>query len=192
MKHPSSQVTRRQFVQTSVAGSLAGALALWTRASAVWGANLRPIPAPASDAARVPLRAVLFDERFAEALRFGEAARERGLPTRSLRADVTDIWYGELHPLWKTRAVPIAGLTAYSALFCLEQLAWDHRMRVIYHGVHPPASNSGPTDWPSRVASMIADVESHGGWTGLAPAPRAPALASSALHSWVIAPPARA
>jgi hypothetical protein len=31
---------------------------------------------------------------------------------------------------------PIAGLTARPALFCLERLAWDHGMRVVYHAEH--------------------------------------------------------
>jgi hypothetical protein len=149
----------------------------------------------------MPLHAVVLDERFAAAVRFGDAARKRGLPIRRMRGDVTDLWHGELHRLWKERAVPIAGLTAYGALFCLEQLAWDRRMRVIYHGAHTclgggrvehalavPAEISplrqdqprdvanDPLDWSADVADLIALVESHGGWAGLTPVRRATAV----------------
>lgn len=164
----------------------------------------------------VPLYAALFDERYAEALRFGEAARERGLSARGVRGDVTDLWYRELYPLWKAHPVPLAGLTAYAALFCLEQLAWDHRMRVVYHAAHQVLANgtiehlvSAPeagavlaapqerADWPSHLASRIACIDRQGGWTGLPPARRATLHVAAAapavvtLHSWVIARAAR-
>ena len=184
------KISRRHFMQTGIAGSLAGLLGSPVRASMSRGA---------------PLHAVMFDERFIEAVRFGNAARARGLPTRTVRGDVTDLWYGELQPLWKERTAPIAGLTAYGALFCLEQLAWDHRMRVVYHGTHA-AEHDGqdvadePADWPADLAAWIDVVDSQRGWTGLAPARRTMAHPSltpgrafaSTLHSWVIAPPARA
>jgi hypothetical protein len=180
------RINRRHFVQTGIAGSLAG----------LFGTQL---PASASRAA--PLHAVVFDDRFAAAVRFGNAARSRGLSTRGVRGDVTDLWYRELQPLWKVRAAPLAGLTAYGALFCLEQLAWDHRMRVIYHGVHETRPDeedvtAGTADWPADVAAWIAAVDSRGAWTGFAPARRTtarryptpgPAFAAT-LHSWVIAP----
>jgi hypothetical protein len=271
------QVSRRQFVQTSVAGSIVGALATWALSDQTSWGSARGLPAgreprelsaprPRLAADRIPLHAAVFDERFAEAVRFGAAARERGLGVRGLRGDVTDLWYEELQPLWTHRAVPIAGLTAYAALFCLERLAWDHRMRLIYRGAHTPLENgqvehvlalpkgisvpirtsepailgasavldaardapighgvdtardasAAHADWPVEIASMIAQIESRGGWTGLPQAhrstelrcrtPRAPLVRDAALahgaspapvapqtlHSWVIAPPRRA
>ncbi len=184
------KISRRHFVQTGLAGSLAGLLGT---------------PALAGTTRGAPLHAVVFDERFAEAVRFGHAARGRGLPTRSMRGDVTDLWYGELHPLWKERPAPIAGLTAYGALFCLEQLAWDHRMRVIYHGTHATGQAGQEVldeaaHWPADLAARIAVVDSQRRWAGLAPARHTPARRSltsgpafaSSLHSWVIARPARA
>jgi hypothetical protein len=215
-RHAESRpLSRRQFVQTSLAGSLAGALGAWApQASAAPGPRARPLP----------LHAAVCDGRFAAAERFANVARGQQLPIRALRGDVTDLWYHELHPLWSERPAPIAGLTAYAALFCLEELARDHRMRVIYRALHRPLSTGEvehlvalpgevsmgvaphwSADWPAEVAAMIARVEHRSGWAGLAPAPRAmelrcvtpaaPRTTSSpeiTLYSWVIAPPARA
>jgi len=182
-------------MQTGLAGSVTAALAAWV------GPELAAAGLRADDARRTsqhpshgarsssPLHAVLLDERFAEAARFAAVARSEGLRTRAMRGDVTDFWYAELHFLWKQRAVPLAGLTGYATLFCLEQLAWDHRMRVIYRGAHTPRPDgqlehvlAGPPqaldalaqgcacDWPAAIASIIARTERQGGWAGRAPA----------------------
>lgn len=210
-------VNRRRFIESGVAGSLAGAFAAWGS------------PRVSADHRR-PLHATVFDERFAEAVRFGREARRLGLAVRGVRGDVTDLWYTELHPLWKRQCRPIAGLTAYAALFCLERLAWDHGMRVVYHGEHtrlaggeiehvlrgppgrPEARDTltahgvldGRIEWPAQIASLIAQTEWRSGWSGKPAAGRATVArvltAGSArgqgigqpLHSWVIAPPARA
>lgn len=196
-------LSRRQLIRTGLAGSLTAALAVW----------VGPERAGARQP-RVPLHAVLLDERFPEALRFGASARRHGLSTRNLQGDVTDLWYGELYPLWKERAVPIAGLTTYAALFCLEQLAWDHRMRVVYRGAHVCRADgefghalAGPhalvgairsapsSSWPAELASAIALIESRGGWSGLAPVPlrhtRLVPDGAPTLYSWLISAPAR-
>jgi len=197
-------LSRRQLIRTGLAGSLTAALAVW----------VGPERAVARQP-RVPLHAVLLDERFPEALLLGAGARRHGLSTRNLQADVTDVWYGELYPLWKERAVPVAGLTTYAALFCLEQLAWDHRMRVVYRGAHirraegqlehalagpralVDAIRSAPSrGWPAELAAAIALVESRGGWSGLAPVPprhtKPVREGAPTLYSWVIGAPARA
>ena len=222
-------LNRRQLIRTGLAGSVTAALAAWMgpRAAAPPGATdapdprLRaPAPSPASNAPPgTPLHAVVLDERFAEAASFGARVRLHGLPTRIVQGDVTDLWYGELYRLWKDRAAPVAGLTAYAALFCLEQLAWDHRMRVVYRGVHTRGTDgrvdhvlAGPqrivqaigrtaqADWTAELASSLAAIESQGGWTGLPPTSGAPerrcftengAHSPATLYSWVIALPAR-
>ncbi len=243
-------VSRRRFIESSVAGSLTGAFAVWGSDAEAASSTLRggEISGPAgvesrawsretNTSPRVPLYAVVFDERFADALRLGREAARLGLPTRGLPGDVTDFWYAELHPLWRRQARPIAGLTAYAALFCLERLAWDHGMRVVYHGEHTPFSSGevehvlygsagwlGPetlaapgdgyhrVDWPVQIASLIAVKEARSTWSGLTPARRGAATrvrvmgappvrrvndareqrVGQPLHSWVIAPPARA
>jgi hypothetical protein len=79
---------------------------------------------------------VVTERRSAAAAAFGAEAGRWGIPVRAIDGDVTALWYDELHALWHARPVPIAGLTARPALFCLERLAWDHGMRVVYHAEH--------------------------------------------------------
>ncbi len=184
-------VSRRRFIESGVAGSLVGAFA-------TWGSPVRAAR-EIHTSARTPLHAVIFDERFADAVRFGQQAARLGLPVRGLRGDVTDYWYAELHPLWKRQARPLAGLTAYAALFCLERLAWDHGMRVVYRGEHTPLAGgeADRIDWPAQIASLIALTEARSTWSGLPPLRRAAetrvlTAGEQPLHSWVIAPPARA
>ena len=74
---------------------------------------------------------MIYDERFPKSLTFGWKMQSLGEPTHAIRGDVTNVWFHDLDPQWKQRPVPIAGLTAYGALFCLERLAWDHGMRVV-------------------------------------------------------------
>jgi hypothetical protein len=114
-------INRRQFIEAGLAVSAVGGLA----AVAPCAADERFL------APGVALRAVVFDERFAAARHFAEAARRRGLAPYATRGDVTELWYSRLHPLWRRERAAVAGLTAYAALFCLERLAWDHGMRVI-------------------------------------------------------------
>lgn len=114
--------------------------------------------------------AVIYDERFAGARRFAAAVRARHVPVQSIRGDVTQLWYSQLHPLWKRSPVMIAGLTGYAAMFCLEQLAWDHRLRMIQCAAG--AAREAAVDWPLHRAAILA------------------AAAAGPLHLWIIAPPA--
>ena len=158
--------TRREFIQVTLTASVGGALAVTAGNS------------PAR-LASVPLYAALFDRRFSDSRLFSWAAQQRGIEIRSIAGDVTDVWYSELHPRWKEAAVPIAGVTTYGPLFCLERLAWDHGMRVIYRGSHqrrsdwtiehrlegaaqPPEGRprklSGRDAWPVEIAALMAGI----------------------------------
>jgi len=74
---------------------------------------------------------VVFDERFPASVAFGKDWKARGAAVHAIRGDITDLWFYDLDLQWKQRPVPIAGLTAYGPLFCLERLAWDRGMRVV-------------------------------------------------------------
>jgi hypothetical protein len=80
---------------------------------------------------------VLFDNRFAAARSFGRAAAWRGESVHGFDGDITNVWFHDLDPRWRKSPAAIAGFTAHGALFCLEQLAWDVRMRVVYRAEHP-------------------------------------------------------
>jgi hypothetical protein len=142
--------SRREFIRVSLTASVGGALA----ATPIGALPAQPEyagPAQAKYAgrtqpegaalARLPLYAALFDRRFSDSRLFSWAVQQRGIAIRPISGDVTDVWYSELHPRWKQAAVPIAGVTTYGPLFCLERLAWDHGMRVVYRGSHQRGSD---------------------------------------------------
>ena len=125
---------------------------------------------------------------------------------------MTRFWYEDLYHRWRSGPAAIAGLTAHGPLFCLERLAWDSGMRVVFRGEHTPVDGrtvcheiSGPASllreagrvaadpgWSERLAEIAMRVPS--GKTEmssvrteaqglLAMPPHA-----EALYSWVIAP----
>jgi hypothetical protein len=201
--------SRREFLQVGIA-----VLALPISAHAVLSQA-----AAASDSA-LPVTAlykVVFDERFPASVAFGAEARSLGLLTHSIRGDITDLWFYELDAQWKKKPVAVAGLTAQGALFCLERLAWDHGMRVVFRGDHrylPEDAIEHVLTGPESVVSQAARLQNDGDAWGArvaalvahlpegSPAPakatirgRAAAPANvepEGLISWVIAPVAGA
>jgi hypothetical protein len=85
----------------------------------------------------LPLYKVVYDERFPASVDFGRKALARGFAVHAIRGDMTDLWYHDLHPKWKTGPAAIAGLTAHGPLFCLERLSWDFGMRVSFREQRP-------------------------------------------------------
>jgi len=179
---------RRQFIHASVAASVSAALVGSSTLSAIGAARGNASAnafVPVSDApaaaphARLPLHVAVVDVRFADGVSFCAAARQSGIASHAIRGDVTSLWYHELHPRWQQNAVPIAGLTTHGPLFCLERLAWDHDMRVIYRGTHQRVPDgtvhhllessareqrliegrlSGRQNWPAEIAALIANL----------------------------------
>lgn len=201
--------SRREFLQVGIA-----ALALPISAHAA----LSPTGnTPEKTAPVTPLYKVVFDERLPASVEFGNEARRLGLPTHPIRGDITDLWFHDLDAQWKKKPAAVAGLTAQGALFCLERLAWDHGMRVVFRGDHKflPASSiehvlTGPEsvveqatslgddgdDWAARVANLVAHIpEGHSTPAKATIHGHATAPANTEaedLISWVIAPVAGA
>jgi len=201
--------SRREFLQVGIA-----ALALPISASAALSPRAAPLES-APDA--TPLYKVIFDERFAQSIAFGARAQSLGLPVYSIRGDITDLWFHDLDAQWKMSPIAIGGLTAPGALFCLERLAWDHGMRVVFRGDHrflPGGSIehtfTGPEsvvhraaglhdnaeNWTASVATLVAHIPTVRSATAKATvrtrAAASAGRASEDLISWVIAPVAGA
>jgi len=159
--------SRREFLQIGVA-----ALALPISARA----GVLPAISPWADEARVPLYKVVFDERFPASRKFGGEAKTLGAAVHGIKGDITDFWFHDLYARWKQGPAAIAGLTAHGPIFCLERIAWDQRMRVVFRADHRYREDgtiehalSGPesmlheaaslrsegTDWTSRMASLV-------------------------------------
>ena len=182
------------------------------------GLLVAALPAAASSNLAAPDRAlptvalykVLYDTRFAASVAFARRAEARGLAVHAMRGDMTSFWYDDLYHRWRQSPTAIAGLTAHGALFCLERLAWEQRMRVVYRGVHKAAGDGGVAhrfEGPSPLltqaidsvaepawAAAIADVVAACPLTGRQQSARgltraaAPPPSGDELFSWVIAP----
>jgi hypothetical protein len=205
--------SRREFIQAGLAS-----LALPMSARAAFSPGILSL---AAQPPSTPLYKVVFDQRFADSRAFAGEAKNLGATVHPIQGDITDLWFNDLYARWKMGPVAIAGLTAHGPLFCLERLAWDQRMRVVFRADHSYRSDghiehaltvpesmlrravelndSGP-DWPSRMANMVTHFpaglsrsEAHALKTAVVVA-----LAKSAddgaepLISWVIAPVSRA
>jgi hypothetical protein len=194
-------VNRRQILQGGIAVT-----SLPIVSQVAWGATPEP---------QTPLLLykVVYDERFAESRTFGDEARRLGAPVHAIQGDVTSLWYDDLCVRWRNGAAAIAGLTAHGALFCLERLAWDAGMRVVFRADHKPTvdgsfhhSLQGPmqmvraasslrdagTDWSCRIANVVigcpADVSNKKQRAVYAATSAATGEDGEALTSWVIAP----
>jgi hypothetical protein len=127
-------MNRRKFCISSAAAAISGAAAGYT--SHAWAASLPPAAFPAAfPAASMPgvrLYKYIYDRRFSAGRAFGAAA-ERVLSTAGtvgIAGDITALWSRDLRLRWLDGDGAIAGMTTARTLFCLEQLAKDHRMRV--------------------------------------------------------------
>ena len=200
--------TRREFLQAGIAVPLAaGVFASDKPAAPGYASNARP--------AALSFYKAVFDERFPESVTFAAEMRRLGIATHGIVGDMTDLWYHDLYPQWMKTPVPIAGLTAHGPMFCLERLAWDHGMRVVFRAEHrfrpdgcvehvisagesvlndAAALRAAGSNWSAHVAGLVnrcspGRIET---WpaivTGLG---QQPPTEQDPLYSWVIAPRAR-
>jgi hypothetical protein len=119
------RMKRREFVLAGItaAGAVTCALAP-VRGSPAFP----PTPIPAG---KRPLFAVIYDRRFEAAQAFANAAAWRGHKVLGYDGDLTAVWLREIEPRWSRRAGALAGMSTPTALFCLEQLAAQHWLRVV-------------------------------------------------------------
>jgi len=195
--------SRREFLKVGLTAS--ALLPIGARAS--FGVGTR---APV-----LSLYKVLYDTRFAASVAFARRAEARGVAVHAMTGDMTPFWYDDLYHRWRQDPVAIAGLTAHGALFCLERLAWEQRMRVVYRGEHTTVAGgciAHRFEGPARLATAAAEATVDVGWASaladvVAECPRGREQASVAqsstmrvdatapsepLFSWVIAPVPRA
>jgi hypothetical protein len=181
--------SRREFLQIGVA-----ALALPISARA----GLTPANSGlANQSVPTPLYKVIFDQRFRSSRAFAGEVKRLGAPIYAIKGDITDLWFHDLDARWKREPIGIAGLTEHGPLFCLERLAWDHGMRVVYRADHTYRSDgymehelsgseqmlreavdlsSSGANWSSRMASLLT---------------RCPASRAEASKMTVVTPTAR-
>jgi len=154
--------------------------------------------------------AALVEAGSAPGARFGNRCRRNGVAVHRIHDDVTSIWYRHLDQQWRERPFAIAGLTRWPALFCLDELAREHRLSVVHHCVHAAASFAQPvhetvrspvrcraadlrcarSGWPELVADTLArmPLRRSARVARFAWMPRARDDDMTTLHSWIIAP----
>ena len=94
------------------------------------GRNLPPMRA------HLAFHRAVFDERFEECRRFAAELHRAGVRASAIRGDVAKLWYYDLRVQLREDRLPVVGLTDRPALFCLEELARDVGMRVIFRADH--------------------------------------------------------
>jgi len=126
-------------------------------AAAVAGA-LADLPVPGQNAtpAHGTFQRAVFDERFAECRAFAAELHSAGVFTSAIRGDVARLWYDDLRAHLRENRLPVAGLTDRTALFCLEELARDVGMRVIFRADHIIDQNGHARHTAAGPASLVA------------------------------------
>jgi hypothetical protein len=147
--------SRREFLQATLAASAVPV------ATGVFGADQAPgseslalKPTPPT----LRFHTAVFDHRFPDSVAFAEAMKRLGVAVHGITGDMTDLWSRDLYPLWRTAPVPVAGLTAHGALFCLERLAWDHGMRVVFRAEHQYRPDGGIDHLVCAQESVLPNV----------------------------------
>jgi hypothetical protein len=98
----------------------------------------------------------VFDELFAESRGFAAELNGMGVFTSAIRGDVAELWYADLRVHLSKNRLPVACLTDRAALFCLEELARDVGMRVIFRADHIIDQNGHTEHTAVGPASLVA------------------------------------
>jgi hypothetical protein len=106
--------------------------------------------------ARISFHRAVFDQRFAECRGFAAELDRAGVRTSAIRGDVARLWYDDLRVHLREKQLPVAGLTDRTALFCLEELARDVGMRVIFRADHITDQNGHTQHAAVGPASLVA------------------------------------
>jgi hypothetical protein len=133
-------MNRREFVFTGVTAGGTAACALWPLRAAA-------LPAVQLPLVERPVFAVIFDQRFAAARAFAQVAAWRGRKVFGYGGDLTAVWLREIEPNWSRHAGALAGITTPTGLFCLEQLAAQHWLRVVSRTEHRAGPNEPLISW---------------------------------------------
>lgn len=125
---------RREFLQIGIAASAWPIAARATAMTAIKGET--------ASRSVVSFYKAVFDSRYQDSQRFADQMSKQNVPIHGMTGDITPFWFKELDAQWKKEPVAIAGMTAHGPLFCLERLAWDQGLRVVYRAEHKLHLNS--------------------------------------------------
>ena len=172
-------MNRRKFCLSSIATAISGTAGLACPPAAQTAAL------PAASKPIVRLYRFVYDRRYSAALAFGVAAEHAKAIAGvvAIGGDITELWSQDLRLQWSAGSGAIAGMATARTLFCLEQLAKDHWMRVAIRVEHmisegreiahrltasqPMIARMGPAltaeDWPAKMPAALAACRSADG-----------------------------
>lgn len=108
------------------------------------------------------MQAAVIDADHLAAMAFAVRLSRHGIPTLAIRSgDVTDAWLKSVRPAWQHGRASIAGLTTPGALFCLEQFAQGHGLRVVFHAEHVLLRDGSVQHEVQRAAQRVSAASLH-------------------------------
>jgi hypothetical protein len=107
----------------------------------------------------IAFQRAVFDDRFAECRGFAAELQSAGIRTSAIRGDVAGLWYHDLREYLGATRLPVAGLTDRAALFCLEELARDVGMRVIFRADHVVEQNGHTAEFGRATARLFSQFD---------------------------------
>jgi hypothetical protein len=165
--------------------------------------SARGVPPPA-------LSEVIVDGTLDRAGAFAAAARAHGARVRIAGSDVGGAWRDAIAPRLRKSSAPLAGFTRGGALFCLELLARDYGLGLVYRIEHRADTDGlvrhaltgaddvrarlgsladAGLDWPSAAASLaVACTEDGSVAVPLLDLGARPGMVVESMFSWVLAP----
>ena len=150
-------MNRRLFCLTSAAAAISGGAVGLGLLSAAAQLQVRPATSTASTSG-ARLHQFIYDHRYPACRAFGAAAEsaDSSAAIAPIDGDITALWLYGLRSQWLAGGGgAIAGITTPRTLFCLEQLARDHWMRVVIRAEH--AISEGP-ETAHRVTATDAMI----------------------------------
>jgi hypothetical protein len=139
---------RREVIQAGIAVS-----AISVTGAAVHAAEAATAPLSAAPGLR--LDGLVFDRRFEQAAEIARSAERYGVPAYETDGDAADIYYHHLRKLWRGPHAAFAGVTSVDTTFVFQTLAADHRLRLIYRGLHEAPEAGAVAHVLSGPATMI-------------------------------------
>ncbi len=143
---------RREVIQAGIAVS-----AISVTGAAMQAAQAAMAPGASGEHAAAGLRldGLVFDRRFQQAAEIARSAGAYGVPAYETDGDAADIYYRHLRALWRGSHAAFAGVTSVDTTFVFQTLAGDHRLRLIYRGLHEAPAAGSVAHVLSGPASMI-------------------------------------
>jgi hypothetical protein len=118
-----------------------------------WAAQARTTDKPAI---------AIFDGRYSDARLFAQAARARGALAYDSRGDVASLWHED--DFARHEAATLIGLTTYSDMLIMSDLARDMDLRRSFHAMHDARGSAEVWHLPQNAEAGTPDFCAGAAW----------------------------